>query len=224
MQHQAGARSLGAQTALVLADTRVGRIVAASRAAGTYASTTFVVVSDHGFKTFKQRIRGNVLLQSRGLGDVAWAIAEGGTAMIYVTGAGLADKPRTIAAIKAAVTGADGVAEVLTPEDFARTGFPSPDRLPRMADVVVAAKDGVAFIDGTDGPAIEAVPPGANTGAHGYLNTDPDMRAIFIAAGAGVKRGATLGTIRNLDVAPTIAAWLGVALPSATGRVLPIVQ
>jgi hypothetical protein len=50
------------------------------------------------------------------------------------------------------------------------------------------------------------------------------MRAIFIASGAGVKPGATLGVIRNLDVAPTIAAWLGVELPDVEGSALGIVQ
>jgi hypothetical protein len=46
------------------------------------------------------------------------------------------------------------------------------------------------------------------------------MRAIFIASGVGVKRGAALGVIRNLDVAPTIAAWLGIAMPNIEGHAL----
>ncbi|HEY2433514.1 MAG TPA: ectonucleotide pyrophosphatase/phosphodiesterase [Vicinamibacterales bacterium] len=218
MQHQAGARSLGAQTAIALADARVARVVDAARQAGLLAQTTFVIVSDHGFKTFKQRVRANVVLKEKGLGSRAWAIAEGGTAMIYVTDS--VDKAATITAVKAAFEGTAGVGTVLTPSEFAAAGFPSPDVQPRMAEVVVAAREGVAFVDGIDGPAIETVPAGANIGAHGYLNTDPDMRAVFIASGAGVRKGATLGVISNLDVAPTLAAWLGVSLPSATGRPL----
>jgi predicted AlkP superfamily pyrophosphatase or phosphodiesterase len=218
MQHQAGARSLGAQTALALADTRVARLVEATRQAGLLSSTTFVIVSDHGFKTFKRRIRANVFLKSKSLGDRAWAIAEGGTAMVYVTGAG--DKAATVEAVKAAFTGADGIGSVLTPAEFAAAGFPSPTALPRMADLVVAAREGVAFIDGVDGAAIEDVPAGANIGTHGYLSSDPDMQAIFIASGAGVRKGARLGVVQNLDVAPTIAVWLGVALPTASGKPL----
>jgi predicted AlkP superfamily pyrophosphatase or phosphodiesterase len=221
LQHQTGARSLGAQTSLVLADTRVARLVAACRDAGILPNTTFVIVSDHGFKTYTRRIRTNILLKASGLSDKAWAIAEGGTAMIYVT-APAAERANTIDAIKAAFTGADGIKQVLTPPDFTAAGYPSPESMSRMADVVLAAADGVAFTDGVEGAAIEPMPAGA--GAHGYLNTDPDMRAIFIASGAGVKAGTPLGVIRNIDVAPTIARWLGVSLPSATGQPLTAIM
>ena len=221
MQHQAGARTLGAQTSLVLADTRVARLVAACREAGILANTTFVVLSDHGFKTYTRRIRANVMLKAAGLGDQAWAIAEGGSAMIYVT-APAPERAKTIDAIKAAFTGADGVSKVLTPADLAAAEYPSPETMTRMAEVVVAASEGVAFADGVDGAAIEPVPAGA--GAHGYLNSDADMRAIFIASGAGVKAGAPLGVIHNLDIAPTIARWLGVPLPSAIGQPLTAIM
>ena len=46
------------------------------------------------------------------------------------------------------------------------------------------------------------------------------MHATFVAAGAGIKPGARLKTINNIDVAPTIARLLRVQLPSAEGRVL----
>jgi predicted AlkP superfamily pyrophosphatase or phosphodiesterase len=89
-----------------------------------------------------------------------------------------------------------------------------------MSEIVVAARDGFAFDDATTGEAVEDVAAGSNPGAHGYLNSDPDLRAIFVASGAGVRRGASLGTIENLDVAPTIAAWLGLEMPGITGRAL----
>jgi arylsulfatase A-like enzyme len=196
----------------------VARLVDACRTAGILDRTTFVIVSDHGFKTFKRRIRTNVMLRAAGLGDDAWAIAEGGTAMIYLTGKG--DRTRTLEAIRTTFSNADGVARVIMPAELAAAGYPTPESLPRMAEVVLAAADGVAFIDGVDGAGIETVPAGANIGTHGYLNTDPDMRAVFIASGAGVRPGAKLGVISNLDVAPTIAVWLGLKLPTATGTPL----
>ncbi len=218
MQHQYGARTLGAATGLVLADTRVGRLVDAVKRAGLLPTTTFVIVSDHGFKTYKRQIRANVVLKEHGLGDQAWAVPEGGTAMIYVTGG--ADKAATIAAVKAAFTGVEGVSNVLTPAELVANGYPSPDVLPRMSEVVLAAAEGYGFVGGTTGAAVGDVPAGSNIGAHGYLNTDPDMQAVFIASGAGVTPGTTLGVIRNLDVAPTIAAWLGLTMPDIDGRPL----
>jgi predicted AlkP superfamily pyrophosphatase or phosphodiesterase len=57
-------------------------------------------------------------------------------------------------------------------------------------------------------------------GTHGYLNTDPKMQAIFIAWGAGIPRGIRLNSISNLDVAPTIAALLGLEMKQARGHAI----
>jgi hypothetical protein len=46
------------------------------------------------------------------------------------------------------------------------------------------------------------------------------MRAIFVAAGKGVKKGTKIGLVENIDVAPTIAHLLGYTLPDVDGRVL----
>jgi predicted AlkP superfamily pyrophosphatase or phosphodiesterase len=247
VQHQYGARTLAAQTALALADARVGRLVDACRAAGILETTTFVIVSDHGFKTYKQRIRPNIVLKQHALGNAAWAVAEGGTAMVYLTGdaanagagagaaskagsattaasaagtAAAADRAKTIEAVKQAFVGVDGIAQVLTPEDFATYGYPSPEKTERMSSLVLAARDGFAFDDSVEGDIVSPVAAGASLGAHGYLNTDDDMRAIFIASGAGVRRGATLGVIHNVDVAPTIARWLGLDMTNIVGHAL----
>jgi hypothetical protein len=44
------------------------------------------------------------------------------------------------------------------------------------------------------------------------------MDAIFIAVGPGVARGRDLGKIDMRDVAPTVAALLGLAMPNVEGR------
>lgn len=46
-------------------------------------------------------------------------------------------------------------------------------------------------------------------GNHGFDNALPDMQGIFIAAGAGVRPGATLGPVENVNVYPFIAHLLG---------------
>jgi Type I phosphodiesterase / nucleotide pyrophosphatase len=51
-------------------------------------------------------------------------------------------------------------------------------------------------------------------GAHGYDPTLADMKAIFYAAGPDINQQA-LGSVRNIDVAPTIEKILGVT-PAAT--------
>lgn len=46
------------------------------------------------------------------------------------------------------------------------------------------------------------------------------MHATFVAAGCGWRQGVEIETIRNIDVAPTLAHLLGLKMPSAEGRVL----
>jgi hypothetical protein len=47
-----------------------------------------------------------------------------------------------------------------------------------------------------------------------------DNAAFFLAAGAGVRRGVSLGAIRSRDVGPTVAATLGLRMEAVEGTVL----
>ena len=46
------------------------------------------------------------------------------------------------------------------------------------------------------------------------------MHGTFVAWGAGIKPGAKLGTVDNIDVAPTLAALLGMTMKDVDGKVL----
>jgi hypothetical protein len=79
----------------------------------------------------------------------------------------------------------------------------------------------VAFKPGfTAGGALTGALVTASTvrGMHGHLNTLPEMRASFFIAGPGIPVGKSLGEVDMRDVAPTLAAILGLALPQAQGR------
>jgi predicted AlkP superfamily pyrophosphatase or phosphodiesterase len=54
---------------------------------------------------------------------------------------------------------------------------------------------------------------------HGYDPERPEMQASLLWLGPGVKPGPRQGT-RLIDVAPTIASWLGLTLAHTDGRVL----
>jgi predicted AlkP superfamily pyrophosphatase or phosphodiesterase len=204
-QHKYGARSLGAVAALGLVDAHVGQLVEAARAAGILDSTTFLVVSDHGFHTATKIIRPAALLKEKGIKDVV-VVPEGGTAMLYGT-----VPPGTFSSLAS-------VCKVITPDQFAALGFPPPGG--RMADLVLAAADGYAFAGGATGPVVVDVPPGTNPGNHGYLSSNPDMRPIFVAWGAGIKAGAKVEGVRTIDVAPTIARLLGLDMKNIDGQVI----
>jgi predicted AlkP superfamily phosphohydrolase/phosphomutase len=67
----------------------------------------------------------------------------------------------------------------------------------------------------------EVVGPIAPKGVH-FLNPErPEMMASFVVAGPGVAAGAKLRPIRQIDIAPTLCALLGISPPAqATGKVL----
>src|SRR6185503_19893724 len=98
----------------------------------------------------------------------------------------------------------EGIDRVIPPPEFASLGYPDPKDNPRMADIVLAAKNGYSFTGDPQGEVVVDVPAGQVSGTHGYLNTDPEMNAIFVAWGRGIKPGKQLEAIRNVDIAPTI--------------------
>lgn len=226
VQHQYGARSLAAQTALILADRQLQRILDAVERAGIQKQTTLLVVSDHGFKTYRYAIRPNALLREKGLlrGEDsqidcdAWVVAEGGTAMVYVTRE--ARREATLQVLKAAFPSVRGIAKVILPEEYEQYGYPKVVPQGRMADMVLVAAPSYAFTANTSGEVVSDVPAGATRGNHGYLNSDPDMNEILVAWGAGIRPGSHTGLVPNIDVASTIAYLLHVDLPTSQGHVL----
>lgn len=222
-QHKTGPFSKGAYAKLELIDKQLGRLLAASETAGTFAQTSWIVVSDHGFAAVHSAVKPSVLLRERGFLNVgagkvtsyrAAAWKAGGTAAIVLADPkDVATRTAVLAALEEAKKDPkNGIAEVVpgaTAE--AAGGFPG------VAAVLVAA-DGFVFANGHDGPMVV---PSWDLGAHGYPPTDPRMRASFLAAGRGVVAGAKIGTVRMIDVAPTIAALLSLTLPSPEGAPIP---
>ncbi|HEX3120880.1 MAG TPA: hypothetical protein VHP80_17410, partial [Candidatus Acidoferrum sp.] len=102
-------------------------------------------------------------------------------------------------------------------EELPSLGLPTPAESDQAPDLVLAGKPDYAF----SGHVAKSYITDASGGTHGFLNSDPQMQAIFMAWGAGVPKGAQLGAITNREVAPTIAKILGIELKSAKAPVLP---
>jgi predicted AlkP superfamily pyrophosphatase or phosphodiesterase len=223
MQHSYGQNSMASNGSLILADQRVQHVLDAIDRAGIRDSTTVFVVSDHGFHTYRKAIRPNAVLRAKGLlrdaGDCdAWAIPEGGTAMIYVTRE--SKRVETMKTMQDVFRSVPGVARIIPPEEFEQAGYPKWTAGGRMADLVLTAESGYAFEGAIAGDAVADVPAGATPGSHGYLNSDRDMQALLIASGAGIKPGSRVGIVPNVNVAPTIAKLLGLKWPVDRGQVI----
>jgi len=225
-QHRYGPRTPAAMTTMAHLDAQVARIVEAVEAAGLTSRTTFLVVSDHGFKTVKRHIRPNTALAQAGLLTVTdgkvtkaevYSVPEGGTALVYVT------VPDPTGAVlqrtKAALAGIEGIERIAEPAEFAALGLPLPDESDQMGALLLIGRDGYAFTADASGPVVGDA-PGASLGSHGYIATDPDLSALFIASGRSIRKGVTLETVNTIDLGPTAAELLGVSLGTVQGRVV----
>jgi predicted AlkP superfamily pyrophosphatase or phosphodiesterase len=223
--HGHGPRTSPGYTALAYADACVGRLLAAIDQAGIAQQTTVFIVSDHGFNSTPRALRPNGILRQAGLlkssreGKIDEAevqvIPEGGIGMLYFT---LPDpSPADLEKVRKLFLGLEGIAGILEPDEYAEFGFPQPRANRQMADLVLIARDGYAFAAAAEEPFVV---PNKVVGNHGFLATDPKMNAVLVISGRGVKPGAKLPVVENIDVAPTAAELLGVEFPSAQGRVL----
>ena len=224
--HRYGPRTPAALTAMSLLDAQVREILDAVRDARIESRTTIVVVSDHGFRQVRRQIALNAAFSAAGLNTVtdgklvhcdAYAVPEGGSALVYVTTPD--PQGEILARARRVVQEVEGVAEIVEPVDFPRYGLPLPEDNPQMGALFVLPKEGYAFTAAVGGAPVVDAAAGA-LGAHGYVASDPELGAIFIAAGAGIARGVALDAVDNIDVAPTIAALLGLDLGRVDGRVL----
>ena len=225
--HRYGPKSAPGYAAVALNDANVGRVMRALDSAGVRDRTTVFIVADHGFIATPKSIRPNTILRREGLLTVeggrivsgrAVAVSLGGSAMVYLTNP--ATLPRDREAVLRLFQGAEGIATILEPKDYARYQLPQPSDNQAMGDLFLRAREGYVFSQEATGVDFVVANPNPTAGAHGFLSTDPKMNALFVASGAGIKVGAKCETFENVDVAPTIARLLGVTLENASGHVL----
>ena len=225
-QHRYGPRTPAAMTTMALCDSHVARIIDALESSGLMPRTTLFVVSDHGFKTVKRQIRPNAAFAAAGLITVqdgkvlkaeAYSYPEGGTAMVYVT---VPDTDGAILArVRKALEGMEGIDRIIEPVEYPQLGLPMPSDNDQMAALFLTAKDGYAFTADPNPPSVVETSP-TSLGAHGYVSSEPDIQALFIASGRGIKPGVTLASVNTVDIAPTAARLLGVELKNVDGRPL----
>lgn len=224
-QHLYGPRSPEAYWAIEYIDGLIGRFLGTLPPGELDDRTTIFVVSDHGFLPVSREIRVNLHLRRLGLLEVgaggkigggARFVVNSGAGWIYALGDGEAggiapDLGRELAGI-------EGVARVVTGDDFAGVGLPAPGEHRHVGELMLEAEEGYCFVEDAEGDEVVGV--SRHRGTHGQLPTRPDLGAFFLAAGAGIGQGRSIAAVSSRDVAPTIAHVLGVAMKPGDGRVL----
>jgi predicted AlkP superfamily pyrophosphatase or phosphodiesterase len=224
-QHRFGPRTPEALREAEKQDGNVGRILEATREAGIFERTAFLIVSDHGFAKISRTFEPNVLLARAGLialdaqgvardwKAASWS-AGGSCAIVLRDPRDAATAAKVEAIFHQVLQRAGGpLRQILDRDALDRIGA-----LPRAA-LMLEAAPGYEFDQALTGPEIHDS-AADHRGTHGYLPTDPAMRSALIAYGAGVRRGAHREVVRMIDIAPTAAALLGLELPQAEGTPL----
>lgn len=218
--HQYGVYSREAARSLEKIDAMLGQLIEEAERI-TQGDLVVCVVSDHGTLDNHYNISPNVLLHQAGLieldpeGNVtswkAWSQRAGGTAEVRMADPQDEETRRTLAGImkRLAEDPDSGILEVVDREGArARGGFPD-------AEYVLVAKKGYELRDDVTGDYCRTRL--TQKAQHGYSENFPEMRASFMLWGKGVRPGSDPGEFELIDIAPTLAAMMGVSLPDAEG-------
>ena len=228
--HAFGPRSREVQDVLVRLDASIGRLLDFLDKEVGAGSYVVALSADHGVADLPEQVsdggrqsgaavRGAVEAAVKPLlgGDGPFVVAAG--TEVYF-GPGVYDRikadPRILHAVVSAAGALPGIARVLTSGEVA-----TPAARASKDPVIRAAA--LSYYPGRSGDLLLVMKPDwimAATGTtHGTANPY-DQRVPVLLFGAGIRPGPRDEAATPADIAPTLAAMVGVRLPSPDGRVL----
>ena len=229
MRHRNGVRSPQAKAALQRLDRRVAKIIQASRDAGTYDDTDFVILGDHYQINVDKMIHLNMVFANQGLltpikgkstyknnWRVTAKTCDGET---YIYTKGYVDLNK----LKQLIAGVEGVERIYSGAEAVKLGADP------KCSFLVEAKPGYYFTDEVNRPAIvEKVDPKSlgthdrYRAVHGYGPNQPNYFTTAIFVGPSINQGKEVATAHLVDEGPTFAKILGLHYPAPTaGQVIP---
>ena len=216
-EHRYGPDSPEAIRTLKNIDSDIGVLRRAIAAAGLEKQTDIVIVSDHGFLPLSQSFHPNAVLGSlhllapKGHPD-QWRVTSfggGGSFGLVV------HDPNDRAAMDIATKAFQklqqqdccGIEHIFNRQELkAAKGYAT-------SFLAIGLKPGFSAEGGDDGPWVT---PNEGRGAHGYPPGAKNMDAAFAAVGPGIPH-TRLPRAHIVDVAPTVAALLGLRMTNVEG-------
>jgi predicted AlkP superfamily pyrophosphatase or phosphodiesterase len=232
--HAFGPRSHEVQDVLVRLDATLGKLLAhldEKVGAGQYV---LALSADHGVADVPEQIEkgGRVLTPTvsaaieaalkPAYGDGPFVAANLGTDVYLKTGVydRLRHDAAKLHAVERAIERVPGIERVLTSDQLASSAA----RRSKDREIRAAA---LSYFPGRSGDLIVEPKPrwifGTSTTTHGTLNSY-DQQVPVILFGAGIRAGERSDRATPADIAATLAAMVGVRLPSPDGRVLAVTR
>lgn len=215
MRHRYGVRSKEAMDALHRLDGHVEQLIQATKNAGTFDDTNFVILGDHYQINVTKMIHLNTLFAKKGwlsakenqTFDKNWqAMAKTCDGSTYIYSQNFDDLDE----LKQLVGNVEGVEKIYSAKEAAARGADP------KCSFMVEAKAGYYFTDESDRPTVvERVDPKSlgqtdrYHGVHGYDPDKPDYQTTLVFNGPAIKEGSTVEKANLVDEAPTFAKLLG---------------
>lgn len=232
-RHLYGTFSDKAREALKASDERLGKIIEASKKAGTYEDTTFIILGDHGFRDVKYMVNLNVALEKEGFIEIdesgnvkSWKVfsnTSDGSAQIHIKDEFKEELRDKVYELLNSWRNDYGIREVYSKEQCIEK------RVDGDFEFMIEAQDGYYFRNYLKGHSVvEEIEPEnmaksqseRHVATHGYDPDRDDYKSLFIAFGKSIKEGAVLETGCLVDAAPTFAEILGIDFDDVEGRAL----
>ncbi len=225
IQHRVGRGGEGLGESMRTQDAHVGAIWDKVEELGLSDRTVLIVLGDHGFSDTERMLGVNAHLISEGLikldedGEIEhWdgiVHATGNSAGVYFRdGASEAARERVRSEIEAFAVDSDGNRRftIIERDELDRLGGHGP------AAFWLEGEPGIMFSNSFHRSWIDRA--SSMRGNHGGHPHKYEMATGFMISGAGIKAGTVAEEVLLVDVAPTIAALLGLEFPDSEGRVL----
>jgi predicted AlkP superfamily pyrophosphatase or phosphodiesterase len=222
-EHEEGREGEKVRLAVASADRAVRTILESIDKAGIKDSTAIIILGDHGFSDIHSSLLPNIWLRDNGFATPSQAGSKDNWKALFHTSGGSAflhlknkDDRATVEKVKDILRklpeGQKRMFRIVERKELDSIGAD-----PRAAFALAAVK-GVTFT-GTD-TGKESV-RSASGGTHGYFPDFKEMQTGFIGYGTGFKKGAVIPVMGLQDVAPVIAALLGISFDAPDGVLYP---
>lgn len=205
-------------------DRRIGELVQATKDAGIFEETTFIIVGDHGHLDVQYKVYLNRILYEEGLiyeekGEWHWRAyiqGAGGAAYLHVQpGDTEAEKIALSILEEAARKGTYGIEAILSANELEELRVGSQFR------IMIEAKEGYSFEDDhLQEAVVDLHALGKKYATHGYSPNKPNYTSNLIISGNNILAGSYIEEACVIDIGPTIAHILDVDFRNTDGRAL----